>query len=202
MKNNVLPLALYSNPGVKAIIRAEDSCILYKRLTGDLREQEKISTSHCMTFVAKGTVQVKTYEGHCVTAGENELLFMPQDTYTISDLILDDDAIEVFLVFFDQEIAMDFLRATGMKRYPTHAESRAICKLNTGSTVPQYFTALKEMYLSIDSAPHLLKIKILEFLHLVHRDNPRLILSTLTASDVQKRRRSIETIMLNNYDSA
>jgi hypothetical protein len=89
MTDVILPRALYTNQGVKKILYHNDSCILYKKLTESVLDQENISISHCVVFVAKGKVEVKTSEGEYVASYENEMLFMPRDTYLISDLFED-----------------------------------------------------------------------------------------------------------------
>ena len=101
IKYDTLPKALYNHQNVKNILYHNDSCILYKKLTESLLDQEKISTSHCVVLVVEGKVEVRTNEGECIASHENEMLFMPRDTYLISDLIKGQDCVEVFLVFFD-----------------------------------------------------------------------------------------------------
>ena len=163
MKYDTLPKALYSHQGVKKILYDNDSCILYKRLTESLLEQEKISTSHCVVFVAKGKVEVKTHAGECVTSHENEMLFMPRDTYLISDLVKGQDIIEVFLVFFDHEIVVKFLGLKMKPREKPSVTTSSICKLKVNKQVIHYFDSLKDIYFDLENDKDILELKILEF---------------------------------------
>jgi len=200
MKYDTLPKSLYNHQDVKKVLYHNDSCILYKRLTENLLDQEKISTSHCFVLVIKGKVEVKTYDGECVASHENEMLFMPRDTYLISDLIKDQDCVEVFLVFFDHDIVVKFLgsKLTQNKKPPTSTST--ICKLKTSNKVLHYFNSLKEIYFDFENDRDILEHKILELLHLVYLNNKNQIIDTLRSSENQKKKRNIETLMINNFD--
>jgi len=200
MKYNTLPKALYNLPSVKKILYHNDSCILYKKLTENLLNQEKISTSHCIALVVKGKVEIESYEGERLAFHENEMLFMPRDTYLISDFIKYQEGIEVFLIFFDHEIVVKFLGSkVKQHRIPSLTKS-TICKLKTSKKVIHYFDSLKNIYFDSENDKDILELKVLEFLHLVYLNNPSEIIDTLSSSENQKKKRSIESIMADNYD--
>ncbi len=200
MKYDTLPKSLYNHQGVKKILYHNDSCILYKRLTESLLDQEKISSSHCIVLVVKGKVEVTTYEGKCVASHENEMLFMPRDTYLISDFIKNQDGIKAFLVFFDHEIVVKFLGLKNKNHRKSTMSSSTICKLKTNSKILHYFDSLEAIYFDLENDKNILELKILEFLHLVYLNNQSEIIDTLKSSENQKKRRSIESIMMDNYD--
>ncbi|VAW48736.1 hypothetical protein MNBD_GAMMA04-424, partial [hydrothermal vent metagenome] len=200
MKYDTLPKALYNHQNVKKILYHNDSCILYKKLSESLSDQEKISTSHCVVLVLKGKVEVKTNEGECIASHENEMLFMPRDTYLISDLIKGRDCVEVFLVFFNHEIVVKFLSSKNKQRRTSPVSTSTICKLKTNKKVINYFSSLKDIYFDLENNKDILELKILEFLHLLYLSNQSEIIDTLNSSENQKKRRSIESIMMDNYD--
>lgn len=200
MKYDTLPKALYKHPGVKKILFHNDSCILCKRLTESILEQEKISTSHCILLVLKGKVEVKTFEGEFVASHENEMLFMPRDTYLISDFVKNKEGIKIFLVFFDHEIVVRFLASKSKEHKKTTQETSNICKLQVNDKIVDYFNSLEDIYFDFENDKNILELKILEFLHLVYLINKDEIINTLMSSENQKKRRSIESIMIDNYD--
>ncbi|VAW61923.1 hypothetical protein MNBD_GAMMA09-1271 [hydrothermal vent metagenome] len=200
MKYDTLPKALYNHQGVKKILYHNDSCILHKKLTESLVDQEKISISHCMVLVVKGRIEVKTNEGECVISRENEILFMPRDTYLISDLIKDKNCIELFLVFFGHEIVDKFLGLKIKQHRKPSVSTSTICKLKINKKIIHYFDSLKDIYFDLENDKNILELKIMEFLHLVYLNNKTKIIDTLSASENQKKKRSIESIMMNNYD--
>jgi AraC-like DNA-binding protein len=200
MKYDTLPKALYNHQDVKCILHHNDSCILYKRLTKSASDQENISTSHCIVYLVKGEVEVKTNEGVCVASQENEMLFMPRDTYLITDLIKNQDTLEVFLVFIDHEIVGKFL-GSKIDHYKKSTQSNStICKLKTNSKITSYFDSLKDIYFDLENDKDILELKILELLHLVYLYNQSEIIDTLQSSENQKKKRSLESIMTNHYD--
>ena len=200
MTHLTLPKALYNHRGVKKILYHNDSCILYKKLTASLLNQKKFSTSHCVLLVAKGKVEVKTNEGECIVSHENEMLFMPRDTYLISDFIKDQGCIEAFLVFFDHDIVTKFLSSKIKQHENKSINAPSICKFNTNDRVIRYFGSLKDIYSGLENNKDVLELKILEFLHLVYLNNKDEIISTLYSSENKKRRRNIGTIMIDNYN--
>ncbi|OUS26904.1 hypothetical protein A9Q99_16960 [Gammaproteobacteria bacterium 45_16_T64] len=206
MKHYILPEALHGYPGVKTILRHNDSCIMFKRLTDSILEQEKLSVSHCAVFVVRGRVEVKTPEGEHVVCHEQELLFMPRDRYLISDFITGDYSLEVFLLFFDHDVIVKFLNAK-QSDIENLSNSRAkglasICKLKATKKLACYFDALKDIYFDVENDQHILTLKLLEFLHLVNIENQQEIITALSISDKNKRKRNIESIMLDNFDQS
>lgn len=200
MKYYTLPKALYNYPNVKTVLSHNNSCILYKKLTENLLNQERIATSHCIVFVVKGEVAVKTYEGERLTVRGNEMLFMPGDTYLVSDFIRNEDCIEIFLVFFDHEIVLKFLNSEINKYRMESIAAPAICKLKTSNKVMHYFAALKNIYFDFENNKDILNLKILEFLHLVYLKNKKEIIDTLYSSANNKKKRNIESIMIDYYN--
>lgn len=198
--NFALPKALYAHPNVKKIFFHQDSCVLHKKLSESLLDQAKLSTSHCIVFVVKGRVEVKTYEGESVSCVANEMLFMPRDTYLISDFVMKDEGIEVFLVFFDHELVVKFLSSKLNRPGKSAVSDTSICKLTTSRKVVHYFNALEEIYSEFENSKEMLELKVLEFLHLVYLDNQSAMINTLYSSEHQKRKRSIESIMLEHFD--
>ena len=200
MKYYTLPKALYNYPSVKTVLSHNNSCILYKKLTEDLLNQERIATSHCIVFVVKGEAAVKTYEGERLTARKNEMLFMPGDTYLVSDFIRNEDCIEIFLVFFDHEIVLKFLNSKINQYRKESTAASAICKFKTNNKIMHFFDALKNIYFDFENDEDILNIKILEFLHLVYLKNKKEITDTLYSSAKNKKKPNIESIMTDNYN--
>lgn len=162
--------------------------------------QEKISTSHCFVLVLRGKVEVQTSQGKSVTTHAGEMLFMPRDTYLISDFITDDDSIELYLVFIDHDIVNSFLSSKIDSHKERSNSPPIICKLQVNNTIKQYFNAIKDVYSDIENSKELLRLKIFEFLHLIYSSNRQDLVDTLFSSEQHKKTRSITSLMLENYD--
>lgn len=200
MDNHEIPKALYTYPGINIILHDDQSCILFKKLTSNLLNQEKIATSHCFMYVLRGKVKVQTNEGNSITTQSDEMLFMPRDTYLISDFVTINNDIELYLIFIEHSIFDLFLRKKVESNKKEISIAPTICKLHTSVNISCYFNALKEVYSGSENNREILKIKILEFLHLISIDNRSNIIETLYMSEQYKRKRNIASLMLENYN--
>jgi len=209
MKYQTLPKALYTYPGVEKIFYGNQSCILFKKLSNSLLNQEKIATSHCFMYVLKGEVEVQASDGSSITTRPSEMLFMPRDTYLISDFVTIDGDIELYLIFIEHDIIDAFLSSSvrrkevenkgGENKEIPSPITPSICTLKTNSSISHYFNALRQVYSNLDNNRELLKLKILELLHLVNMDSRNNIAETLEASEQHKRKRNMTSLMLDNY---
>jgi AraC-like DNA-binding protein len=199
MKYQTLPKALYTYPGVEKIFHDNQSCILFKKLSHSLLNQEKIATSHCFMYVLKGKVEVQANDGSAITTRSGEMLFMPRDTYLISDFVTVDDDIELYLIFIEHDIIDFFLKSAVKNQEIPTPIIPSICKLYASTNISDYFNALRNVYSDLDNNRELLKLKILEFLHLANIDGRNSIEKTLNASEQRKRKRNMASLMLENY---
>jgi len=200
MKYQTLPKALYTYPGVNKILYDNQSCILFKKLTSSLLNQEKIATSHCFMYVLGGEVEVQTNQGHSITTQSGEMLFMPRDTYFISDFVTENDSAELYLIFIGHEIVDRFLSSKEGDIQKVSLTTPTICKLHASASINCYFNALSDVYSGVGNSLEILNLKLLEFLHLVNIDNRNDIVETLYVSEQQKKKRNISSLMLENYN--
>jgi AraC-like DNA-binding protein len=200
MKYQTLPKALYAYPGVTKILYDDQSCILFKKLTRSLLSQEKIATSHCFMYVLKGEVEVQTTEGNAIITRSGEMLFMPRDTYLISDFVTVDNTIELYLIFIEHSMVDMFLSAEVEGNKNISSGIATICKLHTNINISHYFNALNDVYFGLENNREILKLKVLEFLHLINIDNRNHIVETLCVSEQCKKKRNIASLMLENYN--
>ncbi len=200
MKHYTLPKALYHYPGVKKILYHNDSCLLFKKLTTSILSQEKMCTSHSFVFVVNGRVEVENNQGELVIAGKHELLFMPRDTYLVSDYIAEDQNVEVYLVFLEHHIIARFLSAKIHLHREKLTAGSGLAKLKTNDKIVHYFDSLNTIYSDMEHNKEVLELKLLEFLHLAYLINEQEIVNTLYSSENENRKRNIESIMLDNFD--
>lgn len=189
-----LPQALYELDGIRKILSDDENCILYKNLDKNMLDNEKIITSHSIVYVVSGKVSVTTYDGNEINITNDEMLFMPRDSYVISDYLNNGKNMEVFLLFFGQDIVMEFLD----RKIQRSTKQSTICKLEVTDNIRNYLLNIEKMQLDNPNNKALLKLKLLEFLHLI--DDHENFKQTLEASEVGKQTRDIESFMLAHYD--
>lgn len=185
---------MYSLDAIKIILAIDNNSILYKKLDNSMLNMEKIIVSHSIVFVKSGTVEIETYDYKKFTISDGEMLFMPRDSYLISDYIKEEQEMEVYLFFFDHILTLEFLKALPTKE---NTSEEKILKLNVSNNILNYITALQDIdYRNINNQ-HLLKIKIFELLHLISEVNEDFI-NVLQKQESGKT--DIETYMLEHYD--
>jgi AraC family transcriptional regulator, exoenzyme S synthesis regulatory protein ExsA len=185
---------MYELDAVKVLLANENNSILYKRLDSNMLNMEKIIVSHSIVYIKSGTVEIETYDYKKFTATQGEMLFMPRDSYLISDYIKERHEMEVYLFFFDHSFTSEFLQNNTVKKDST--ENR-ILKLNVSDNILHYIGSLQKMKYQNRNNNHLLKIKIFELLHLVCESNEHFIATLRSQEDVKA---DIETYMLEHYD--
>ncbi|HIC77854.1 MAG TPA: AraC family transcriptional regulator, partial [Sulfurovum sp.] len=147
-----------------------------------------------IVYVVSGKVSVTTYDGNEINITNDEMLFMPRDSYVISDYLNNGKNMEVFLLFFGQDIVMEFLD----RKIQRSTKQSTICKLEVTDNIRNYLLNIEKMQLDNPNNKALLKLKLLEFLHLI--DDHENFKQTLEASEIGKQTRDIESFMLAHYD--
>ena len=189
-----LPQSLYGFKGIKEILSHQENAILYKKLDRDLVDNEKLITAHSVVYVIHGRVTVTTYDGDEVSIGNGEMLFMPRDSYLISDFVRNGRDMEVFLLFFDHDIVMRFIDDFQINSSSTST----ICKLKVTKNIENYFENIAKMKFENSHNQKLLELKLLEFLYLI--DEEQDFMQTLKVSEEGKQKRDIALLMLEHYD--
>ncbi len=190
------PKAFYDIDAVTVLLHHENNSILYKRLNADVVNTDVITVSHVIVYVVNGKVEINTDDGKHIVATNGEMVFMPRDSYMVSDYIRNGQDLEVFLLFFDHDIALSFLGSRSISM----SSSESICKLKTSKNISYFFESLQKMEFVDKNNKELLTLKILEFLHLVFQDNNVKFIETLYTSERDKQKRNITTLMLEHLD--
>jgi len=191
-----LPKAFYHFDGVKQILSHEDNCILHKVLKADVIDAEALVTSHAIIYVVEGKAQVNTYDGEELHIHKGEMLFMPRDSYVISDYTREGKDVEVYLFFFDHEIALKFL-ATQPTVEPA---KQTLCRLTASKNIVAYLKYMYHLEITDIHNKAFLELKLLEFLHLIMQYDKEPFIATLQASEQYKQKRNIVQLMDSYFD--
>lgn len=191
-----LPQSLYEVSGVKRLIASKNNCILYKRLANDIVDAEGIMVSHVIVYVVNGRVQINTLDGEETIITNGQMLFMPRDIYTISDYTKNNHDLEVFLIFFDQHIALEFL---SKQVEVSHDKEKQVEILNVDDNIHTFLKTVEKMKISKKSE-ELLRLKLLEFLYLVLQNNQENFLHALKTSERHKQEKDILELMQTHID--
>lgn len=200
MRITTFPGALYDNSAVKKLLYNGGNCILYKKLTSDSINKEKICVSHSLVFITTGTLKVETADGRMVVAGDNEIIFMPRDTYIISDFTKSEGFLECFIAFFDHDVVnrfSDFSKIEGLNQ----PGLSGICSLEASPRIKSYFENIKGSYFDSVNDHRLLEIKIIELLQLLLLESDENFVRQLCYSEFKNKNRTIESLMLRHINT-
>jgi AraC-like DNA-binding protein len=162
-----LPQAMYKLAGVTPVLMDGNNAILHKTLDNDIVNAEKIIISHSIVYVVSGIVKVSAYDCAEVTVSSGEMLFMPRDSYLISDYMQDDKRMEVYIFFFDHTVALEFLQHSSKSAPEARADQKHLLKLTPSDNVHNYINALNGVGYQNNRNRHLLFAKLFELLHLI-----------------------------------
>ena len=197
----VLPHMLYSLPNIKKILTDEENAILYKELNENIINSEKLFISHSILYVINGKVRINTYEGKEIIVQNGEMVFMPRDSYIVSDYLNNHKDMQVILFFFNHDIALKFLSNKAKQlKISTDTTITSICKLQVTKNMQHYLTNIQSMNFIQAQDKTMLELKLLEFLHLLHETDNDTFIQVLQASEYNKKKRDIEAIMLEHFD--
>lgn len=191
-----LPQSLYAMHGVKRLLASKNNCILYKRLQDDIIDAEGIMVSHVIVYVLNGRVQINTLDGEETIISNGQMLFMPRDSYVISDYTKNNKDLEVFLIFFDHHIALDFL---SKHKSVSGVGKRQVEVLHVNDNIISFLETVQRMQIS-KMQDEMLRLKILEFLYLVFQSNQENFICALERSEFHKQKKDISELMQTHID--
>src|SRR5262245_28228134 len=114
----VLPQAMYENSAIHKILRDGQSAVLYKEIPQTTFGKEGYVSTHAITLVLQGQLQIEKYECGIETINEGQMIFVPKGLYMISDCLMPNNEPFVAMVFFFDEALIDsFIASLGKRKY-------------------------------------------------------------------------------------
>ena len=189
-----LPKAMYDLDVIKPILLNDNNAILFKTLPYSMLDMEKIIVSHSIVYVISGEVRILTPEYEEFLVKEGEMLFMPRDSYLISDYVKGAEPMKVYLFFFDYKLSNEFIQTQAeiMK-----AQESRLLKLNVSKSISHYIACLKKLDYEHKDSLVLLKSKLFEFLYLISECNDEFV-GILKSQEMKQT--EIQNYMLKHYN--
>lgn len=195
----VLPQAMYENDTIVKILRDGQSCVLYKEIPDTTLHKEGYVSTHAITLVLQGKLQIEKYGCGVETVNAGQMIFVPKGLYMISDILLQTKEPFVAMVFFFDEALIDsFIASLGKRKYEP---ALVHClTMNYTEQITVYTENLLRLYKE-GSGNHnaITRAKLFEFLHLLSI-SPRgeeFIRAILSLKNQEKR--SIREFMVANF---
>jgi AraC-like DNA-binding protein len=195
----VLPQALYENNAIEKILRDGQSCVLYKECKQDTIHKEGYVSTHALTMVLKGRLQIQKLGCLTDTVNEGQMIFLPKGIYMISDSVTTDNAPFTAMVFFFDEALIDqFIASLGKTNYEP-AKMHCVT-LNYTEPIRLFTENLLQLYRRGNSLHNAItRAKLFELLHLlsISPKGEAFVRAILSLKNQEKM--SIREFMLANF---
>jgi AraC-like DNA-binding protein len=202
-KDNILliPNALFNMRDVTPMLYDDYSSIFYKDLEEDLINIEFHTQTPCIVFIKAGKEVITTSENRVFEVSKGEAIFLPKGLNLYSDYIHEGEGLNAYLLFFGSDVLSSYLSKIQIQTVPIPNEE-AIFTIKTNQIVDEYFSSLHSVYESLNNSPHLLRLKLLELLHLlgIHDDGSliKYLLSVQRGNAKRNIRRLMEQYALSD----
>jgi AraC family transcriptional regulator, exoenzyme S synthesis regulatory protein ExsA len=195
----VLPQAMYENNAIHKILRDGQSCVLYKEIGQTTLNKEGYVSTHALTLVLQGKLQIEKHGCGTETVNEGQMIIVPKGLYMISDCLLPNNEPFVAMVFFFDEALIDsFIASLGKRKYEPALVHCLV--MNCSDPIRWYTDNLLKLYKEGSSIHNsITRAKLFELLHLLSI-SPRgeeFIRAILSLKNQEKR--SIREFMLSNF---
>lgn len=159
----VVPHAFYMHPDIEKILIDGDSSIIYKKVNASDVQNQRYLSSHALTLVLQGALNVEKIDGDLTRVQKNQMVFLPKGLYAITDIIPQESNFEAIVFFFDQEITDEFLN-----HFEAGVSTHTSCTFLIEYTEPLrlYTDTLLALYRG-KHEHQFTKPKLLELLHLI-----------------------------------
>ncbi len=159
----LIPESLFQMDDATCIMAYDDAAIFYKNVPRSMVDIEFFTNAPCLAYIMSGKETFSSFATDEIILQEEQLLFMPMNSFMVSDFVRTNGALQAFLFFFDERTIDEFLKN---KQLSLSEELKSIepYKVEADSRVSAYMKALREVYQNTNASPDLLRLKLLELL--------------------------------------
>ncbi len=196
-QNNILviPQALFAMSDVMVLAHYRDSIVFYKDLKQDLLDIEFYTNCPCLIYIDSGQEAITTSDNESLELNAGSSIFLPQGLTLHSDFVRTTQALKAYLVFFDNDIINEYLSHCQGVAKSFHHKSRYCLVQDRGTFKPFFDSLTLQQSMNINS-PELLRLKLLELLHLfAWEDHAGKLAALLSERSTQKPRRNLLRLM-------
>jgi len=168
----VIPQALHGMQDVEPLLLDDNVGFFYKCLQDDLLDIEFYSNFPCLVYIEKGQETITNADNQTLVLKENSAIFLPQGLNLHSDFVQSTESLKAHLVFLDQALITEFLS----KAIHSHSQGKSgFSAIVCDSLIQSFFESIKEIKSQRRCSKGLVRVKLLELLHLLELSEPNLV---------------------------
>mgnify|MGYP000226694739 CR=1 FL=1 len=191
----VIPQALFALKDVSVLLHNRNSAIFYKNLENDLTDVEFYTNVPCFIYIESGREVLSTENDECIELNEGTAIFLSQGLTLQSDFVRKTENLSAYLVFFDDEVIINYLRKLTRVDFKLQARPHH-CIFDKPNRFSKFFESIEY---DIQSYEYL-KVKLEELLHLIAwKSNTQNFLMSLAQMRRSPPKQNI-THILETYD--
>jgi AraC-like DNA-binding protein len=194
----VIPQSLYFMSDIKLLIQLGNSGVFYKNLESDLKNIEFYTNIPCVIFIESGKETITCAENKTHELCENTAIFLPQGINLHSDYVKTTENLKAYLVFFTQELLIDFID-TKNQVVRQNTVITEFLKIKCGNLIEGYFHSVQQLHKQGCNSPALIRIKLLELLHLLNFYDNRIFQAVIQSNkNARSPKRNLKRLLNNN----
>ncbi|WP_420548381.1 helix-turn-helix domain-containing protein [Curvivirga sp.] len=181
----------------RCVMAHGDAAIFYKNIPQSMLGIEFFTNTPCLAYVLSGKETFSSFEEDEIILENGQLLFMPKNSFMVSDFEKIDGPLEAFLFFFDKNTIELFLKNKLLTLKETNNKI-APYKLTSNPSINSYMTSLYEIYKDIHPSVEMVQLKLLELLNLLdHLDENKNLRAFLKTTTDDQPKRNIKRLLKN-----
>lgn len=196
----VIPQSLHEMSDIQQLMSSGDSGILYKNLKQDLVDVEFYTNIPCLVYIESGQEVITSSDNQTYKLSAGTAIFLPQGLNLHSDYVKVTENLKSYLVFFTKDVLTDFI-STEKKNKFMNCEQHDLLKIQCDSLIEVYFNSIQQLSKQGVNTPALLKIKLLELLHLLSLYDKRIFQAAYKSNQASISPKRNLTRLLKNSDT-
>jgi AraC-like DNA-binding protein len=194
----VIPQSLYAMSDVTPLIYDGNSGIFYKDLANDLVDVEFYTNIPCVVYIESGQETITTSDNETHLLSSHTAIFLPQGLNLHSDYVKLTENLKAYLIFFTDDVLADFI-SVSQKNHIIKDGSSELLKIQCDSLIDVFFSSIQQLNKRKINSPELVRIKLLEFLHLLGCYDKRIFQAVFLSNKVANPpKRNLTRLLKNN----
>ena len=186
-QNNVMliPHALYAMSDVDPLMFDGNSGVFYKVLKYDLVDVEFFTNIPCLIYVETGCEIITTSDNKVFELSAGKAFFLPQGISFHSDFVNTTGNLKAYLVFFSDDVITRFIGSKKVKEVNKNNQYKQL-EIQCDRQIEVYFHSLQLFKKRGYNSSEILKVKLLELLHLLSLYDEDVLFSVLQSKKTHK----------------
>lgn len=195
----VLPQSLYGIRDIEELITSENSGIFYKDLKKNLVDVQFYTNIPCVVYIESGQEVITTANHQTYVLSARTAIFLPQGLNLHSDYVKLTENLKAYLIFFTEDVLTDFISTAPVDEI-NKDENSDLLTIQCDSLIEVYFNSIKQLKMHGCNTPALVKVKLLELLHLLSVYDRRIFQATFRSNKASIPPKRNITRLLNNSE--